>query len=156
MRRNVFFSFDWNDNWAVNQIRNIESFNATNDKFQDHADIEKIKRSTDESIKKWINSQLERASVTCVLIGQGTSQSKWVKYEIDRSYAQDKGILGIFIHNLKNKEGNTTRKGLNPIPNSFMAKSYDPTTECPTSSAYQCISNNIQEWVEYSAKQVGR
>lgn len=156
MKRNVFFSFDWNDNWAVNQIRNIEAFIATNDKFQDHADIEKIKRLTDESIKKWINSQLEGASVTCVLIGQDTSQSKWVKYEIDRSYEQGKGILGIFIHNLKNKEGNTTRKGLNPIPNSFMVKSYDPMIECPTSSAYQCILNNIQEWIEYSAKQVGR
>ena len=154
--RKVFFSFDWQDHWVVNQIRNISSFNTINDKFQDYADIEKIKRSTDDSIKKWINSQLDGASVTCVLIGQNTSQSKWVKYEIERSQEQRKGILGIFIHKLINKDGTTTIKGLNPIPTSFIAKSYDPITECPASSAYQCISTNIQKWIEQAAKQVGR
>jgi len=158
MARKVFFSFCWDDNWAVNQIRNIGTFETTNKKFTDHADIEAVKRSSDESIKRWINEQLDGASVTCVLIGSDTSDSKWVRYEIDRSLERRMGVFGIFIHKIKHRNGLTTPKGHNPFYRlvNMNLNAYDPSIECNASTAYECIYDNIEKWIEKAAKQAGR
>jgi hypothetical protein len=158
MARKVFFSFCWDDNWAVNQIRNIGTFETMNKKFTDHADIEAVKRSSNESIKKWINDQLDGATVTCVLIGSDTSQSKWVSYEIDRSLERKMGVFGIFVHKIKGKDGLTSPKGQNPFHHlsNVNLNAYDPSIECNTSTTYECISDNIEKWIERAAKQAGR
>tara|TARA_R110000744_G_scaffold355282_1_gene461798 strand:+ start:352 stop:582 length:231 start_codon:yes stop_codon:yes gene_type:complete len=76
MARKVFFSFKFKeDNWRVGQIRNIGQFEITNE-FYDHAEYEKIKLQNEFTIKRWINKQLNGASVTCVLIGEKTHVSK--------------------------------------------------------------------------------
>ena len=156
MTRRVFFSFDYDDIWVVNQIRNIGTFETEN-QFYDHAEIEQIKRATDNQIKNWIDQQLKGASVTCVLIGEETYKSKWVKYEIEQSNLSNKGLLGIYINNLKNRDGVISyNKGNNPIPDYYHVKTYDPLLECPYSKPYECVSNNINRWIEYAAKQVGR
>ena len=82
--RKVFFSFDWDDVWRANQVRNswVSKGSYTLAGFVDSANIEQVKRATDQAIKKWIDNQLEGTSVTCVLIGSQTSNSKWIKYEI--------------------------------------------------------------------------
>lgn len=36
-----------------------------------------------------------------VLIGEDTAKRKWVKYEIKKAWNEGKGVLGIYIHNLK-------------------------------------------------------
>jgi len=154
MARRVFFSFDYDDIWIVSQIRNIGTFETEN-QFLDHAEIEQIKRSTEGQIKQWIDKQMTGASVTCVLIGENTHTSKWVKYEIQQSNLTKKGLLGIYIHKFKNKHGTTSNKGVNPIT-VHGVKSYDPSIECPYSTAYECVSDNINKWIEYAAKQVGR
>lgn len=51
------------------------------------------KKGSDENIKRWINEQLKGASVTVVLIGYKTSESKWVQYEIMESISDRKGLL---------------------------------------------------------------
>ena len=40
---------------------------------------EEVKRKGDDNIKKWINDQLKYRSCTIVLIGEETSERKWVK-----------------------------------------------------------------------------
>ncbi|WP_350355642.1 TIR domain-containing protein [Serratia symbiotica] len=47
-------------------------------------------------------------SVTVVLIGATTNQSKWVKYEIDQSIEHGNGILTIDISKIADLKGNTT------------------------------------------------
>lgn len=85
--RRVFFSFDWDDVWRVNQVRNMWVAKGSYELagFVDVAKIEKVKRATDNAIKNWIGEQLEGTSVTCVLIGSYTHLSRWVKYEIEQS-----------------------------------------------------------------------
>ena len=56
---------------------------------------------------------MKRKSVTCVLIGSKTDKSKWVKYEIEKSIKEKKGLLGVFIHKLKNSNHKTDKKGTN-------------------------------------------
>ena len=114
--RRVFFSFDWDDVWRVNQVRNswVTKGNSKAG-FVDAAEIEKVKKLKDKEIRKWIDKQLKGKSVTCVLIGSKTDESKWVKYEIEKSIEQKKGLLGILIHDLKDVDGKTDKRGANPL-----------------------------------------
>ena len=52
----------------------------------------------------WIGRQMDGTSVTCVLIGSQTVNSRWIKYEIEQSIEKGNGLLGMYIHNVKDKE----------------------------------------------------
>ncbi len=117
--RRVFFSFDWDDVWRVNQVRNswVTKGNYKIAGFADAAEIEEAKKRTDKEIRKWIDEQIKGTSVTCILIGGKTDESKWVKYEIEKSIEEKKGLLGVLIHNLKDAAGKTDKRGANPLGN---------------------------------------
>ena len=117
--RRVFFSFDWDDVWRVNQVRNswVTKGNYKIAGFVDAAEIEEVKKRTDKEIRKWIDEQMKGTSVTCILIGSKTDESKWVKYEIEKSIEEKKGLLGILIHNVKDVAGKTDKRGANPLGN---------------------------------------
>lgn len=58
-------------------------------------------------------------SCVVVLIGETTATRKWVKYEIKKAYELNKGIVGIYVHNLDDMFGNQTNKGSNPFYSIF-------------------------------------
>ena len=100
--RKVFFSFKYEDVSRAMVVRNswvTQEKKATG--FIDVADFEKIKKQGDSAIKKWINSQIEGTSVTVVLVGARTCDSRWVKYEIEKSIEKENGLIEIYIHNVK-------------------------------------------------------
>ena len=101
--RKVFFSFDWDDVLRVNRVRNslATKANYKTAGLPDVAEIEKTRKQSDKEIQKWIDEQLTGTSVTCVLIGNRTNKSKWVKYEIEKSIQKKNGLLGVLIHELK-------------------------------------------------------
>lgn len=167
MARMVFFSFHYEeDKWRANQVRN--SWVTKPDReaagFWDAASWEEVKRKGEEAIKRWIDKQLEGTSVTVVLIGTETFDRKYVLYEIEKSYERGNGLLGVYIHNLKDQYGNVVKKGDNPfkyryIPEPdgkkpFLSEIFYPT---PT---YDYIDddgyNNLGAWVEKAAKDAGR
>ena len=115
--RKVFFSFDWDDVWRVNQVRNswVTKGNYKIAGFVDAAEIEKVKKQTDKEIQKWIDEQMQGTSVICILIGSKTDERQWVKYEIEKSIEQKKGLWGILIHDLKAVDGRTDKEGANPL-----------------------------------------
>lgn len=117
--RRVFFSFDWDDVWRVNQVRNswVTKGNYKIAGFADAAEIEEVEKRTDKEIRKWIDEQMKGTSVTCILIGSKTDESNWVKYEIEKSIEEKKGLLGVLIHNLKDVAGKTDKRGANPLGN---------------------------------------
>lgn len=113
-KRQVFFSFEYNkDVWRAAQVRNMGKVNDDST-FSDN-DWEEVKSKKDYDIAKWIDEQMAKRSCIVVLIGKTTSSRKWVKYEIEKAYELNKGIVGIYIHKLKDKEGNQTEKGANPF-----------------------------------------
>jgi hypothetical protein len=149
MVRRVFFSFHYErDVWRANIVRNswVTKPNTQSAGFIDAAEFEKIKREGDEAVRKWIDSQLKGTSVTVVLIGKETADRKWVQYEIEKSIERGNGILGIYIHNIKDKDGNTDSKGKNPLDKEY--STYDWVED----DGY----NNIGEWIEEAAKKAGR
>ncbi len=114
--RKVFFSFAWDDVWRVNQVRHTwvaQGYESAG--YKDKAEIETVKRKSKKAIKSWIDKQMHGTSVTCVLIGEDTSNSEWVQYEIEQSMKLNKGILIIYIHNTKDNGGNTGKIGENPL-----------------------------------------
>ena len=101
MARVVFFSFDYDDVWRVNQVRNSGAFvGEKRSGFRDKAEHERFKRRGDAAIKQWIRIQMYGCSVTCVLIGAATHRSRWVNFEIEDSIANGMGLLGVYIHKL--------------------------------------------------------
>jgi antiphage defense system Thoeris ThsB-like protein len=160
MARKVFFSFHYDrDVRRVVQIRNswVVRLNGEAQPFYDKAQWETIKK---RGIEKWIEEQLAGTSVTVVLIGSETYDREWVLHEIKRSYELKKGILGIYIHNVKDPQLGTDSKGNNPldywtvehngnkVPFSRLYKTYDWVIN----DGY----NNFASWVESAAKAAGR
>lgn len=104
MARKVFYSFHYdNDIMRVMTVRNrwVTMGNQTASQIIDKAEFEKIKRSGDSAVKKWIDKQLEGTSVTIVLLGEETLKRPYVQYEICESINKGNAILGIHICNIK-------------------------------------------------------
>lgn len=116
MARKTFFSFHYTkDLWRVNQIRNshvVEGVAAAG--FIDSSLWEEAKKKGDAEIKKLIDAGLIGTTVTAVLIGSETASRKYVAYEIQKSIERGNGILGVRIHAMKDKDGNTSTAGAVP------------------------------------------
>ena len=100
--RKVFFSFHYEkDNWEASQVRNIGKIEgnpvASDNKW------EEVKRDGNAAIKKWIDDNLKNRSCTIVLVGEETAGRKWINYEIKKSWEDGKGVIGIYIHGLKDQ-----------------------------------------------------
>lgn len=96
-KRRIFISFDHDDTTKVNGflgLRNImDDFEFYNHKL-DH----RIKSNDPNYVCRVIREEyLQPASVTVVLIGNNTAHSEWVRWEIEESLKQGKGILGIHL-----------------------------------------------------------
>ncbi len=160
MARRVFFSFHYeNDVWRANVVRN-SWVTADTAGFVDWADFEEVKKGGDTAIKKWIDNQLIGTSVTVILIGEETNSREYIKYELQKSYERGNGILGIYIHNVKDSKGNSSNKGSalfgslgkradgSDVYFSEIAKTYDWIND----DGY----NNFSKWVEEAATNAGK
>jgi hypothetical protein len=58
-----------------------------------------------------------------VLIGENTADRIWIKYEIGAAWNTTKGLVGVYIHGLKDFEGNQSLKGRNPFADFTMKSS---------------------------------
>jgi len=158
MARRLFFSFHYKpDNWRASQIRNMGVIEG-NKPVSDN-DWEQITRGGDEAIRRWINEQMKGKSCIVVLIGANTAGRKWIKYEIKKAWNDGKGVIGIYVHSLKDKEGNQSSKGRNPFDDfaingvklSKIVKAYDPPYSTST-YVYDHIKENLVGWVEEAIK----
>ena len=151
-KRQVFYSFHFdNDVMRVQQIRNIGA-------IEDNKPVtvnqwEEVKKGGEVAIKKWINDNLKYKSCVIVLIGEETANRKWVKYEIEKAWEDGKGIVGIYVHNLKCPRNGKGTKGSNPFEKikfddgeklSDIINVYNPNS----SDSYNDIADNLEDWIE--------
>ena len=158
VKRRTFFSFHYKpDNWRAGQVRNmgvVEDNPAVSDN-----DWEAITRGGDAAIRNWINGQMAGRSCVIVLIGSHTAWRKWIKYEIEKAWKDGKGLLGVYIHNLKDRNGDQSTKGANPFYSiivngkrlSSIVKVYDPPYKLST-YVYAYVAKNVADWVEEAIK----
>lgn len=163
MARRVFFSFHYErDIWRTNVVR--KSWVTKPDReaagFWDASLWEEAKKKGDEAIRRMINKGLEGTSVTVVLIGAETSGRKWVRYEVKNSHERGNGLLGVYIHNIEDKDERTDEKGntvFGEIDKDKGGKSVYfgqlyPTYDWVNDDGY----NNLGDWVEEAARKAGR
>jgi hypothetical protein len=143
----VFFSFEYRDD--VTRAMVVRKSAVTQDKeaagFVDAAEFEKIKQKGDQAVKNWIGQQLDRTTVTVVLVGSETCASKWVKYEIEQSKERGNGLLGIDISKIKNFNGDTTER-CGKIPTGYEFYLW----------VRQDGYNNLGSWIEDAARAAGK
>lgn len=159
MARRVFFSFHHaRDAWRAGQVRNSWVTKDREDAgFWDAAAWEEVKKKGTDAVHKWIDEQLKNTSVTVVLIGAQTSQRDHVHYEIEQSHKRGNGMLGIYIHNVKDADGKTDTKGSNPFSTHTFKDSNGNTVTYPTYDwANDDGRTNMGSWIEAAAKKAGR
>lgn len=121
-------------------------------------DWEKVTKGGDAAITKWIAEQMLGKSCLVVLIGADTAGRKWIDHEIIKAWNDNKGVLGVYIHNLKNMEQKQSKKGENPFNNimiggsngkkmSSVVNAYDPPY-LDSTEVYAYIKKNLNKWVE--------
>jgi len=159
MARKVFFSFHYErDVWRAGQARNSWVTKPDRDTagFWDSASWEEVKKKGDTAIKKWIDDQLTGTSVTVVLIGAETSNRDYVKYELEKSWKKGNGIFGIYIHQMKDKNGKTDTKGSNSFGPIFTSPNDDKKYFSDRFPTYDWVDDNgynkLGDWVEAAAK----
>jgi hypothetical protein len=140
MAHRTFFSFHYErDVSRASVVRNSSKIKPNIDPEWIEAGIwEDAKTKGGAAVKKLIANALNNTSVTAVLIGAKTSERKWVKEEIKQSEERGNGLIGIYIHNIKDLKGNTDMKGTNPLPSQY--STYDWVND----DGY----NNLGKWVD--------
>ena len=159
-RRRVFFSFHYDgDNWRAAQVRNIGALQST-EPVSANA-WEEVKRRGNAAIREWIDARIDRGSCVVVLVGRETADRKWVAYEIERAWGEGKGLVGIYIHNMLDRDGKQSRKGRNPfeidldgVRLSDHVKVHDPRAK-DSQRAYRHIAESLHGWVEEAVRDAG-
>ena len=85
---------------------------------------------------------MKGTSVTVVLIGTLTSEREYVQYEIDQSWDKKNGLIGVYMHNMKDQNHKTEKKGENP----FVKLGYKGirTYDWVNDNGYE----NLGKWIE--------
>lgn len=162
MARKVFLSFHYDND--VRRVAQIKQMGALEGQPLLHANKwEEIKRRGDEAIKRWINDHMRDAECVIVLIGSQTAGRRWVRYEIEKAWGDRKGLMGVYIHNLKDPQTGKSSKGRNPFTGitviansqivdlSCIVRVYDPDPN----DAYNDIANNIENWISRAIAERG-
>jgi hypothetical protein len=156
MARKCFFSFHYQpDNWRASTIRQIGAIEGNQPALDN--DWETVTKAGDAAIEKWIDGQMEGRTCAIILIGSATAQRKWIDYEIKKAWSKNIGVLGIYIHGIKDSKGDISGKGNDPFahftlgekktPLSSIIQTYDPIG-LDSKEKYNYIATNIDSWIE--------
>jgi hypothetical protein len=151
-KRKVFYSFHYdNDVFRVQQIRNMGVLEG-NTPVTANA-WETVKKGGKKAIEDWIEDNMHGKSCVVVLVGTNTHERPWIQHEILKAWNDGKGLVGIYIHNLKDPKTGTCTKGTNPFDQftfedgsklSSVVSCHSPKS----TDAYNDIEENIDKWIE--------
>ena len=158
MARRCFYSFHYQpDSWRASTVRQIGAIEG-NQPASDN-DWESISTGPDHDtrIQRWIADQMRGRTCTIVLVGEGTAKRKWINHEIIKSWNDGLGVVGIRIHGLKNRFGETAAVGENPFDHikhepsqkalSTLVKCYNPAGSI-SQERYAWITQHLSNAVE--------
>lgn len=159
MARKVFFSFYYDqDVMRVSQVREMGSLE--HQPILDSNDWEKVERNGPKAIQNWIDREMSGKDCLVVLIGAETASRPWVAYEIQKAWDLGMGVVGIYIHGLKDPRTGPSRKGANPFPATpvgrfgpkrpmnTVVKAYDPQAGNEYAWIKQHLPNAVEEAIQ--------
>ena len=143
----TFFSFDYKYVWKVNQIRNMRNVRGTSAAgFEDASLWEEAKKRGDQEVHKMIDEALQDTTVTVVCVTDGTTDRKYLDYEIEQSLARGNGLVAVQIHHLKDQNGETGPAG--DIPSKIPSNWF---------KAYKYINEEaLAHWIEEASMLAGK
>jgi len=112
-----------------------------------------------DAVQQHMQLALEATKVTCLLIGERTVDTPWIRPMLVKSHEMGRGIVAVYIHSIPDYSGNTARKGPNPLGNlkyegkggmSFPYASFYFTYDW----ALHDGPNRFDRWVEIAFQQV--
>lgn len=139
--RHVYFAFHYkSDIFRVNQVRKSGLlFGAHSVGFADRSLWEKAKTTGPKSLERLILDGLSGTTATVVLIGEGTADRRWVRFEIKESVKRNNALIGVRIHHLVDHLGRASRRGRAPeLLNQIEVPIYD----------WDASAHDLGEWVE--------
>ena len=156
MGHKVFLSYHHKmDQWRALLVRSSVAVDC-NAPVSDK-EWEAVTRGGDQAIEGWVTSQLAGRSCVVVLIGPATAGRMWVNHEVRQAWQEGMGVVGVHVHNLKDRIGNQSAKGANPLDRiaipggpdrlSSVVKTYDPPYTT-SGEVHAYIKNYLDEWVE--------
>jgi hypothetical protein len=116
--KRVYFAFHYQDvmDFRANVVRKHNALQGVeNAGYYDHSIWEESKKQGSLALKRLINAELDGTSVTAVLIGSGTYERRWVRYEIMKSIERGNRLLGIHINSIAGSDQLTKPLGPNPF-----------------------------------------
>lgn len=158
MARRCFYSFHYEpDSWRASTVRQIGAIEGNQPASDNDWETLAHGPNHDERIQRWIAEQMKGRTCTIVLVGSGTANRKWINHEIIKSWNEGLGVVGIRIHGLKNRLGETSSMGGNPFdyithgpsqkPLSSIVKCYNPGGNT-SQERYAWISQHLSNAVE--------
>jgi len=158
-RRDTAASFEAHQ-WRIGFGRDrYEKWADRAGKVEGDSKWERITRGGPRAVKRWIRKQMRRKGCLIVLIGSQTANRPWVNYEIREGWNDLRGVVGVYIHNIKDKHGRQSPKGENPFnylmvggrPMSEIAQTYDPLFQ-ESKEVFNQIEQNLPSWVREAIK----
>jgi hypothetical protein len=156
----AFFSYDIDrDGWRAQQVRDAWLAQAGGGAtgFWDASVWEAARKRGSEAVKRLIDEALADTSVTMLLIGTDTASQDYVEYAIIQSCAKTPrhGVVGIYIHDLKDKDGSIDAKGLNPLDAIYVSHDGFPSYLSFVYPTYDWVQDegrkHLPAWVEEAA-----
>ena len=160
MTKKVFLSFHYKQD--VRRVSQVKQIGALEEQpLLDGNGWEQVKRGGDPAIKAWIAREMKGKVCLVVLIGSTTAGRPWVEYEIKKAWSDGLGVVGVYIHGLKDPVTGTTSKGGNPFARikysdgsamSAIVDAHDPQGP----DVYRSIQQNIEVWIDQAIQTRGR
>ena len=159
MSRHVFYSLHYEADRS--RVSNVLANAALTAQLEAKpAEWDKIKRSGDFAVKRWLEQQLKGRSCSVVLIGAETANRPLVQYEIKRAWEQKLGLFGVYVHHLKDAQGKQSSRGNNPFEHpacglgsvAAQISVFDPP-ETDSKLVYRYIADNLTRWAQDAVEQ---
>lgn len=151
MAKTVFYSFHYTrDVHRVQLVRNINALEGQ--PVLNSQEWEKVRRGGAAAIQKWIDGEMAYKRAVVVLIGKETASRPWVKYEIQKAWADRKPLLGVRIHGLSSM-GTIDSVGGDPFAVAGLrgVPIFDPTVKnwlgsIDSQATYRALASSLEQW----------
>lgn len=96
--RNVFISFNMDDEFQVNLLRTQAKSEGFDIEFRDYS----VKEPFDEKWKTNCRERIAQTSMVICMIGEKTAEREAVIWELEEAFRQGKSVIGVRIYREKN------------------------------------------------------
>ena len=148
MNRRCCFIFDYDNDLArAKKINDLKLARGTAPAgFDDASRWQEARNAGEEAVRRLIDGALSGTSATIVLIGEKTADLDYVDNAIEKSISRNNGIVGFFVHDMPDENGNTSAKGRVPYEVQAVEK-----LDAHHYDVHDWDQSKFEEWVEEAA-----